>query len=42
VARLLSHRSSTTTSQTYIHLEAADIREALQRVGVWPSGGAGQ
>jgi integrase/recombinase XerD len=42
VARLLTHRSSTTTSQTYIHLEAADIREALQRVGVWPSGGAGQ
>ncbi|PZS32452.1 MAG: integrase [Pseudonocardiales bacterium] len=35
VARLLTHRSSTTTSQTYIHLEAADIRAALQRAGVW-------
>jgi integrase/recombinase XerD len=35
VARLLTHRSSTTTSQTYIHLGAADIREALTRAGVW-------
>ena len=30
VARLLTHRSSTTTSQTYVHLKAADIRDALQ------------
>ena len=37
VARLLTHRSSTTTSQTYIHLEPADIRAALQRAGVWPN-----
>ena len=29
VARLLTHRSSTTTSQIYVHLDAADIREAL-------------
>ena len=29
VARLLTHRSSTTTSQTYIHLDAVDVREAL-------------
>jgi integrase len=35
VARLLTHRSSTTTSQTYIHLDATDIREALTRAGVW-------
>ena len=35
VAQLLTHRSSTTTSQTYIHLEPADIRAALQRAGVW-------
>ena len=35
VARLLTHRSSTTTSQTYIHLEPADIPAALQRAGVW-------
>ena len=35
VARLLTHRSSTTTSQTYVHLDATDIREALQRSGVW-------
>lgn len=35
VARLLTHRSSTTTSQVYVHLGAADIREALRRAGVW-------
>ncbi len=35
VAKLLTHRSSTTTSQTYVHLDAADIRAALQRAGVW-------
>jgi integrase/recombinase XerD len=35
VAHLLTHRSSTTTSQTYVHLDAADIREALERAGVW-------
>jgi site-specific recombinase XerD len=29
VARLLTHRSSTTTSQTSVPLDAADIREAL-------------
>ena len=33
VARLLTHHSSTTTSQTYIHLDAADVREALVRAG---------
>ena len=31
VARMLTHRSPTTTSQTYIHLDAADVREALIR-----------
>ena len=35
VARLLTHRSSTTTSQVYVHLDPADIREALRRAGVW-------
>ena len=35
VARLLTHRSPATTSQTYDHLGAADIREALTRAGVW-------
>jgi integrase len=35
VARLLTHRSPATTSQTYVHLDAADIREALSRAGVW-------
>ncbi len=35
VARLLTHRSSVTTSQIYVHLDAADVREALHRAGVW-------
>ena len=35
VARLLTHRSSTTTSQIYIHLDVADVRAALHRAGVW-------
>jgi integrase len=35
VARLLTHQSSTTTSQTYVHLEASDIRDAMVRAGVW-------
>ena len=42
VARLLTHRSSTTTSQTYIHLDAADVREALTRAGVWAETGSGR
>jgi integrase/recombinase XerD len=35
VARLLTHQSSTTTSQIYVHLDVADVRAALQRAGVW-------
>ena len=35
VARLLTHRSSATTSQTYVHLEVEDIRAALVRAGIW-------
>jgi integrase len=35
VARLLTHSSSTTTSRIYVHLDAADVREALHRAGVW-------
>jgi len=35
VARLLTHSSSTTTSQIYVHLNIADIRAALQEAGVW-------
>jgi integrase len=33
VARLLTHQSSTTTSQTYVHLDVADVRAALRRCG---------
>jgi len=32
---VLTHRSSVTTSQIYVHLDAADVREALHRAGVW-------
>ena len=39
VARLLTHRSPATTSQTYVHLDAADIREALRRAGAWQEDG---
>ncbi|SRR6266536_695810 len=35
VARLLTHRSSTTTSQTYVHLDVDDLRTELNRCGVW-------
>jgi len=39
VARLLTHRSSTTTSQTYVHFDVEDVRDALQRAGVWKESG---
>jgi len=35
VARLLTHRSSTTTSQTYAHLDVEDLRAELTRHGTW-------
>jgi len=35
VAKLLTHRSSATTSSTYVHLDVADIRAALIQAGVW-------
>lgn len=35
VARLLTHRCSTTTSQTYIHLDVDDLRAELTRSGAW-------
>ena len=35
VARLLTHRSSMTTSQTYIHLDVEDLRAELTRSGAW-------
>lgn len=41
VARLLTHRSSTTTSQTYVHLDVADVRAALHRAGVWDNAQVG-
>ena len=38
VAKLLTHRSSTTTSQTYVHLDATDLRAELVRAGVFDGG----
>jgi site-specific recombinase XerD len=38
VARLLGHRSSVTTSQTYDHLETGDLRAQLVRSGAWADG----
>ena len=35
VSRLLTHRSSTTTSQTYAHLDVEDLRAELTRHGAW-------
>jgi len=35
VSKLLTHSSSRTTSETYVHLDVADIREALRQAGVW-------
>jgi integrase/recombinase XerD len=40
VARLLTHRSSRTTSQACIHLDAIDVREALTRAGVGDQAGS--
>jgi hypothetical protein len=34
-ARLLTHRSSVTTSQIYVHLLPADLRAELARAGMW-------
>jgi integrase len=39
VSRLLTHRSSATTSEIYVHLQAADVRSELERAGVWPAPG---
>ena len=33
VAKLLTHRSSATTSSTYVHLDVADVRAALAKAG---------
>ena len=36
VAERLTHSSVVTTSQTYLHLSAADVAAGLVRAGVWP------
>lgn len=35
VSKLLTHASVTTTSRTYVHLDAQDIRRELERAGAW-------
>lgn len=35
VSKLLTHRSVTTTSDAYIHLDVEDLRAELVRAGVW-------
>lgn len=35
VSKMLTHRSVTTTSETYIHLGVEDVRTELVRAGVW-------
>ncbi|MGH3576432.1 MAG: hypothetical protein ACRDU0_02575 [Mycobacterium sp.] len=35
VSKLLTHRSSQTTSSTYVHLGTGDLRAELVRAGVW-------
>ena len=37
VSKMLTHRSVTTTSDTYVHLDVDDLRAELVRVGAWDS-----
>ena len=37
VAKMLTHRSSVTTSGTYGHLSTADLRAELEHAGAWPA-----
>jgi len=40
VSKLLTHASVTTTSSTYVHLDASDVRAELVRAGVWTAAGS--
>ncbi|GGI02498.1 tyrosine-type recombinase/integrase [Egicoccus halophilus] len=35
VSKMLTHRSVTTTCDTYLHLSVEDVRAELVRVGIW-------
>jgi len=35
ISKMLTHRSVTTTSDTYVHLTVDDVRAELVRAGVW-------
>jgi integrase/recombinase XerD len=35
VSKLLTHRSVTTTSNAYVHLDVEDLRAELVRAGAW-------
>ncbi len=39
VSKMLTHRSVTTTSDTYVHLTVEDVRAELVRAGVWTAQG---
>jgi len=39
VSKLLTHRSVTTTSDAYVHLDVEDLRAELVRAGAWEPGG---
>ena len=38
VSKLLTHRSLTTTSDAYVHLDVEDLRAELVRAGAWEPG----
>jgi len=38
VSKMLTHRSVTTTSDTYVHLDVDDLRAELVRAGAWTDG----
>lgn len=38
VSKLLTHRSVTTTSDAYVHLDVEDLRAELVRAGAWSTG----
>jgi integrase len=40
VSKLLTHRSVTTTSDAYVHLDVEDLRAELVRAGAWEATGA--
>jgi integrase/recombinase XerD len=42
VSKMLTHRSVTTTSDTYVHLTVEDVRAQLLSAGIWAAPGTGR